>query len=376
MPKKGENIRRRKDGRWEGRYMKSRGADGRAVYGYVYAKSYAEVKTAKKEAETNAEHRREPEPTPFILTDYCQGWLESVRPRVRESTYSKYHRVYTKYIEGYFRRLATQRITDKLIADYTDYLLKQGGSQGRPLSPKTVGDILLVLRQLLLYCDKKGALRYKGHMKLPRQRQSRILVFAPHEQEVLEQRLLSEENSVYMGILLDLYTGLRIGELCALRWEDVDFINRNMRVSRTVSRIQDVNRSAGAKTKVVIEKPKTRHSTRIIPLSSFLFEYLQKYRKQGSDYILTGEPFLMEPRRLFGAYKRLLNQCDLQKYNFHALRHTFATRCIESGVDIKSLSEILGHADVQITLNRYVHPSLDTKRRELEKLPFPPILEQ
>ncbi len=178
-----------------------------------------------------------------------------------------------------------------------------------------------------------------------------------------------EDLSRYkLGIFISLYTGLRIGEICGLQWGDIHFDNGTLTVQRTVMRIQNTEPGSKNKTRLVICRPKTDCSNRTIPLPGFLLDILKAQRKAPDIYLTSGERTVQEPRCFYAAYKRLMKYAELEGYNYHTLRHTFATRCIEQDFDAKSLSEILGHSDVNITLKRYVHPSMDMKRKQMERL--------
>lgn len=167
------------------------------------------------------------------------------------------------------------------------------------------------------------------------------------------------------GIFLCLSTGLRLGEVCALKWEDIDIEQKILHVNRTVQRIE--SKDGFQKTALLETPPKSSFSNREIPISDSLLQILAHFRKTEQGYVLcTHKP--MEPRTYQNHFKRYLQTINAPSYNFHTLRHTFATNCIDNGMDIKSLSEILGHSDVQITLNRYVHPSMDTKRKYINAL--------
>ena len=173
-----------------------------------------------------------------------------------------------------------------------------------------------------------------------------------------------------MGILLCLYTGIRLGEVCALKWSDFDFQENFLKVRRTIQRIQNPEPEP-PKTKVIIDSPKSVKSIRDIPLPNNLSKDLRRYAQMssGNGFFLTGSPYYyIEPRTYQSRYKMYLQKGRIPYRNFHALRHTFATKCIELGVDIKSLSEILGHSSVTITLNRYVHSSMDLKQQQINKL--------
>ncbi len=185
-------------------------------------------------------------------------------------------------------------------------------------------------------------------------------VLSIDEQRILEKYLYSDINNYKMGILLALYTGMRVGELCALQWDDIK--ESTIIINKTVQRLKQ-----NGKTVLEITEPKTRTSNRKIPVPDFLTPTLNQYRSSGA--VLKnrkGKP--VEPRLMQLTFEKYVNDCGLPKTNFHALRHTFATRCVEAGFDIKSLSEILGHTDVKTTLNKYVHSSLAQKQKNMDLL--------
>ena len=164
-----------------------------------------------------------------------------------------------------------------------------------------------------------------------------------------------------------LFTGVRIGELCGLKWGEIDFKNGYAHIRRTVERIADLN-SPYRKTKVIISKPKTENAERIIPLPSCLMEYIHPFRNGDDKYILSGKHEPTELRAYYAKYKQFLIQSDIGNYTFHELRHTFATQCVDMGFDVKPLSEILGHSNVTTTMNLYVHPTLQMKKRQMDML--------
>ena len=192
-------------------------------------------------------------------------------------------------------------------------------------------------------------------------------VFTNSEQERLCEYLSLNLNHYNIGILLCLFTGIRIGELCALRWEDISISERTIYIHQTMQRIQRKNDDK--KTIIHISTPKSQCSIRTIPIPDNLIEMIIQFSTLQSGYFLTeNDSKFVEPRTLQNHFKKVLREIDITDKNFHSLRHTFATRCVELGFDVKSLSEILGHASVNITMNRYVHPSLELKRENMQRL--------
>lgn len=187
------------------------------------------------------------------------------------------------------------------------------------------------------------------------------------EQKALEHCLTENMSAEKLLIYITLYTGLRIGEACALRWEDISLDSRLIYVRQTVSRIWSF-RDGKKDSRLVVSSPKTKSSLRNIPICSRLYTILADFPNRKTQGYIIGDGAFTSPRTFEYRYKKILKEARLTPVHYHTLRHTFATRCIECGVDIKSLSEILGHANVAITLNTYVHSSMELKRIQLEKL--------
>jgi len=185
---------------------------------------------------------------------------------------------------------------------------------------------------------------------------------------VLETYIKMNMDFTKLGVLISLHTGMRIGEVCALSWDDIDLKAKVVHVRHTISRIRNEEPDS-TKYKLVIETPKTESSVRDIPLTPYLISALI-ILKSGtvSPYVISSDSTFVNPRTYEYRYKKILKDCNMQQFNYHVLRHTFATRCIEAGMDIKSLSELLGHADISFTMKKYVHPSLDLKRMHIEKM--------
>lgn len=367
MSKKGENIYKRKDGRWEARYIKSYRPDGTAWFGYCYAKSYREVKQKVMQQRTElaagilprTEHHRR------RFASYCDEWLQLNRNRVKESTLVKYTAMMEKHVKPQLGGCLVQSLSTVMLEQFSHELLTV-----HELSPKTVRDILTMLHAVLEYTAKQVGNMPSVEIIYPKARKNEMRVLTREEQERLTGYLLAEHDPCRFGVLLALMTGMRIGEVCALRWENFSPDYSELRVNATMQRLRDLDEQASGKTKIVISDPKSGRSARVIPLAERVASLCRRYANAPRDaFVLTGEKErYMEPRTLQNYLKRYTAACGLQGVHFHTLRHTFATRCVEVDFEIKSLSEILGHASVNITLERYVHSSMQLKRENMNKL--------
>lgn len=240
------------------------------------------------------------------------------------------------------------------------------------LSPKTVTDILTIVKSTMEYGKYKNLNVICNLSKLAvKKKDKEMRVLCQQEQEALVKVLLHEMDLYKFGVLLSLSTGIRVGELCALQWEDLSISNSTLKIRKTMQRIQETNVSASTKTKVIITEPKSQCSIRDIPLPSYITDIAQQFVNHPKTFILSGEKNkYVEPRTMQNRFKTYVKESGIEAANFHALRHTFATRCVEVGFELKSLSEVLGHANVNITLNRYVHSSFDLKHSNMNKLSF------
>lgn len=364
---KGENIFKRKDGRWEARYIKGRELSGKVKHGYCYGKTYREAKEKAEKCKA-ALANGHPLPTakaqnPFSV--YCAEWLDRKKDKVKESTYIKYTTVLEKHIIPNLGMCCPLGFTTELIDDFIKQLQFE-----EELSPKTVYDILVVLHSILKFTVSKGLVSLgMVQINYPKVGKKELRILSRDEQERFVSYLQADIDPCKFGILLALCTGLRIGELCALRWECVSAKDRTIRVMSTLQRLRDTSLSQGTRTRVVIGSPKSDRSARVIPLTDYTVRLCGYMRPQDTAaYVLTGAETFMEPRVLQYRLEKYTQACGLDGVHFHTLRHTFATRAVEVGFEIKSLSEILGHASVKITLDRYVHSSLELKRENMQKL--------
>ncbi|MCD7918770.1 MAG: site-specific integrase [Clostridiales bacterium] len=382
MGKRGENIRKRADGRWEARIIVGKPAGGKSKYKYVYGASYREVRQKKKTflVEGGAAPVQQPlPPLPpaheensqggVLFRDIAAEWLDTKQTTVKESTCVSYAMALEKHVLPALGNLPAGAIDRSVLEKFLAGKKSCGRLDGGALSHKSVADLRSIVMQVLRYAVKCGVIGAVPDCPATGSRQPEISVLTKQEQEKLEETAIREDTPFCMGVLLSLYGGLRIGEVCGLRWADFDLENGTVSINRTVSRIVNMGGQPAQKTKVVISAPKTSCSLRTIPLPEPVLQLLLRHRQPDEMYVATGTDKYMEPRVLLARYKRLLRRAGVSDHTYHTLRHTFATRCVECGVDIKSLSEIMGHSDVKITLQRYVHPSIDAKKRQIDKLP-------
>lgn len=369
MARRGENIFRRKDGRWEARVFEHR-ENGNKIYRSLYGKSYTEVKAKKEEYYGTVYQVATPAAKKLAtFAHLAECWLSAVRGTVKESSYTRYYRNVHSYLVPAIGKYAISGIDSALVGCMKDEMLSHGGKRGKGLSEKTVSDIFSTLKMILLHASEQGYSAMNiAFIHSPRRKKKEPTVIPKDKLELLEEALLNSDENICLGILLALHTGIRNGELCGLRWEDFNFRSSTVQIRRTVERITDLAPLSKSKTKVIISEPKTDTSRRDIPLPRALCRYLKEHCKEGGNYLLTGTDKPSEPHTLYIRYERFLKRNGFEQYTFHALRHTFATRGIESGFDTKSLSEILGHSDVTTTLRCYVHPSMEQKRKQMENM--------
>jgi len=375
MARTGENIYKRKDGRWEGRYIKLYDADGKPKYGYVYARTYSEAKQKLAEQRCHCSATNGVSHGANVkFDDVLTAWLQSTRAKVKESTFAKYSHIIDSHIRPALGQFPLCKISTQLVENFIQHQLLAGRLDGKGgLSPKTVTDTLTIIKESIGYAQDNGISVICNPQKLTvKKRDREMRVLAPLEEEALVRVLLDDMDNYKFGVMLSLYTGIRIGELCALQWENLCIPSATLKVRRTLQRIQDKSAEATSKTKIIITEPKSQCSIRDIPIPAFILDLARRFENSPKAFVLSGEKNrYIEPRRMQMRFKQYIRDSGIADANFHATRHTFATRCVEVGFDIKTLSEILGHANVNITLNRYVHSSFDLKCSNMSKLSLP-----
>ena len=287
-------------------------------------------------------------------------WCDAKRPIVRHSTMCAYLLTLQTHLLPRFS--AAKNITEKDVQQFVIDKCTSG------LARKTVRDIVAVLKSILKYGNKHGIFHFEEwEIEYPTQTENKLPpTLSLNHQRILMRHLLEQPTPQNIGVLLALCTGMRIGEICALKWEDVDFAQKIVTVKRTVGRIYNCELKS---TERILSSPKTRNSSREIPISKQLFLALKAVKKQSqSPYVVGTSQKSKEPRSYRDYFNRLLKRLNIPHLVFHGLRHTFATRCIESQCDYKTVSVILGHSNIATTLNLYVHPNLNQKKRCIERM--------
>ncbi len=360
MPKRGENIFKRKDGRYEARYVKERDSKGRVLkYGYVYDKSYRNVKIKREQIVKNYEaNKKKNDNLECDFKGSINNWLET-KLAIKDSSYTNYYSIINSQIVPFFKDIKLDSINENIAIKFIKCL------QDKKLSNKRIKDILLVLKQFLKHEN------INVNFEIPKVVRKKIVTLKEQEVEIIERKTFNSREIKDFAILLVLFSGIRIGELCALKWEDIDFERNVIHISKTVIRIKNKDCDGSkAKTKIIIDVPKTEKSIRDIPIHKFLIDKLKDLRKDADNYLLTGNSDYLTTQKYYFHYQKFLKKCEIENYNFHVLRHTFATRALLNGIDVKTLSEILGHSSVKITLDLYVHIKDEEKLNQINKIPM------
>lgn len=358
MSRRGENIYKRKDGRWEGRIWKEISIPGKRSYLSIYGKTYKETKEKMKIAKNCSCQGGKGLPK---LEEAASVWMNDKKACWKPTTCREYGYVLDKHIIPWLGGAKIGSIDQQTMEDFVSLLLKERNNE---LSANYLSYICSIVIRILLHMKKK----YGYAIAIPANpvaRSRKYQAILPGEQALfkLEEYLIANSGrNENLGILIALYTGIRIGELCALTWKDIDLAERVIYIRNNVQRVHGDDCGEN-KTHTVIQTPKTSDSIRLVPISPMLFPLLEKYQQEDSKHIISGtRNSWADPRTVQYQFQKTLKKCGLEHFNFHMLRHAFASRCIEKGFDIKSLSEILGHSDIRLTMELYVHSSVQQKK--------------
>lgn len=355
----GVNITLRKDGRYMGKFIVGYHDSGKAQYQYVYGMTYDEAE--RKVAIGMEVASRYLSGRYITVGKVYEEWLNAVVNRVKESTFANYKAKFEKHILPEFADIPCANLSAGRINKFINKKLAEG------LSASYVRDIFTVFKSMLKYAQEEYGFRLSlKNVVLPKVEKKQIKKISDIEQKRLISYLRENMSLAAFGILISLFMGLRIGELCGLKWSDVDFQNKILHIKRTVQRISSDNGSR--KTKVIISTPKSETSFRSVAIPDFLMDYFEKFQSEDDFFILSCSDKVIEPRTMQYRYKKMLRSAEIENHNFHKLRHTFATNCAEKGFDVKTLSVVLGHSSVNITLNRYIHPDRSYERKLMNSM--------
>lgn len=306
----------------------------------------------------------------MLFGEVAEMWLSEKRAYIKESTYAYYHFEMQNYIIPALGSMQVVDVTEECLQNMVLHWQRKGMKNGHPLKKSTVQNLVMLIKQVLKFAAKKKLIEecaLEIHFAPQGDKKNKMQVFSKAEQYRLIQAILNELDYRTFGILLCINSGLRIGELCALKWSDIDVENKIIHITKTLQRVYA--RDTLPKTQIIITTPKTATSVREVPLSDKVCEVIgQLPNRCKAGYVLSNCERYIEPRTFRRFYTRFLREHDIDELHFHCLRHTFATQCIENGADYKSVSEILGHTTINTTLNMYVHPPMERKRECVDML--------
>lgn len=351
------NVYQRKDGRYEGRVTVGR-IEGKRQYKAFFGRTADEVMRRMSDFRTNSLSTAT---VGMTFAAVYNEWISSISYRVKESTLANYALKADKHLLPVY---GDENITDIEQCDIYQFIKNK---QDSGLSNRYISDILVLMKSVFKYAAR--IYRIFNPMEglvMPKKQKAEIRLLTRAEEQRLMQIVMGNQNLTTLGIALAKLTGLRIGELCALQWCDIDLEKRILTVRKTLQRIQV--KGGKKKTKLVITEPKSETSKRTIPIPECILEFLRKFQGEPGQYVLSGTDKPIEPRTMQYRFATLLKNGNLPSVHFHALRHMFASTCVKLGFDIKTLSEILGHSGVEITLNRYVHSSFEQKTEYMNRL--------
>ena len=300
--------------------------------------------------------------------EWLDIWMEKERFFIKESTYATYTNIIENHLKPVLGKKKINNITNEDLQNFI--ILKLSTSKKnleKGLALKTVKDMTVLIKNTLKTATQNKLISFQNFQcKFPSSfSKSHLKTFSVEEQKILFKYLINNQNSKNLGILLCLQTGLRLGEICGLQWQDINLEKSTLTIRRTLQNIyiKEKNKSY---SKTIISTPKTKTSNRIIPLNIDFINLIKPFQQNKNNYFITNSTNYLKPHCYRYYYQKLLHFLNLPKLRFHSLRHTFATQAVELGIDCKIISEILGHANMNTTLNLYVHPKTEYKRKCLD----------
>ncbi|MCH5286591.1 MAG: site-specific integrase [Christensenellaceae bacterium] len=367
MARQGENIYRRSDGRYEGRYVIGKLDNGRTRFGYVYGRQYSAVRKLllKKKAEYLLHSDLPVNAARHTLNEWLSFWMESeLRGSIKPSSYQIYQNYYKRHLRPVIGHLRLEQLTPAVIYGYIGTLAASG------LSVSMQRGIYRLLTASIRSAVDQGVLSRNpcARIKIQRDARPEQRVLTRAEQQKVRAAVRSEKD---VPVLIGLYTGMRLGEICALKWSDINWAGGTITICRTVQRIARPRyESNQPRTELTISSPKSVRSNRVLPIPPFLMERLRLMMSvsPASEYIFGKTACAADPRNIQRHFHRMMAQLEITGAHFHTLRHSFATRLLELGVDVQTVSVLLGHSSAKITLEFYTHSLFDQQRAAMNKL--------
>lgn len=354
-----KGVYKRKDGRYESRVYIGKDKNGKRKYRSFYGKTADEAQLKLKFSQQNYE--REFSVTEMTIRELFNEWLYIISSRVKESTLANYRMKAEKHIIPAFGDVQCCFLQTKEIYSFIESMLKS------KLSARYVSDIVVLFKSAFKYASREyGIKNVFDSIILPKCKKPEIKLLNEEQQIKLKNNIAQTNTLTSLGIGISFYMGLRIGELCALKWSDINFEKRTLTVTKTIQRVQCKNKKS--KTRLITAEPKSTSSIREIPIPECIFPVLEHFKSNSDFYVLSGKSSPLEPRTMQYRFVKFLKNANLPLIHFHTLRHMFATNCVVLGFDVKTLSEILGHSSIEITLNRYVHSDIERKRNCMDLL--------
>lgn len=368
MARRGENIYLRKDGRYEGRYIKGRKENGQVIQGYIYGRQYSEVKRKMLVLKARNMQAFKMNPTfaksDILFAEWAYYWLDVLsKPYIKISTLTNYSRMMKKHLIPALGDIEVQALDMPVIQMFMDSLNKK-------LSVSTVHSIFRLLNSILKEAVSRQILMINPCqlVRKPKFQQKPPRVLSLNEQKKIEKKAIETGHLEY---LLCLYTGIRLGELCALRWGNIDFEEGLLSVRETIQRIPA--QDGDTKTALHFDIPKTATSMRDIPMPYFISDILYQRKKEQKareeDFMFSKtKGRCMDPRTVQIQFGRMMNELKISGVHIHTLRHTYATRCLEKNIGVETLCELLGHSSPQVTLKCYAHVTMENKKESVNRL--------
>ncbi|MGM0175363.1 tyrosine-type recombinase/integrase [Enterococcus sp. DIV0800] len=364
MSRRGENIYKRKDGRWEGRYPIGNKIDGKIRYRSIYGKTYQEVKIKLYPLKIESASKMLSKgkcATPFYKWAFY--WLDSIKGDIKPSTYASYRYKLEHYIFPYIGEIALNQLEYDTLRSLVEEWKKK-------YKPSSIHVYFQLLKGCLAAAVKKSLVTLNPcrEIILPKRKKSKIHALKKQEQKKLENAARTVSGQKGLPLLISLQAGLRIGEIAGLKWENIDFDNKTITVEQTYQRIS-IFKKRDKKTSLVYQEAKTEASKRVVPMTNELFLKLKEKRKNSQyEFVFTSGSRPCEPRLLTYHFQNIVKKAGLFSIHFHQLRHTFATRCLEKNHDIASISRLLGHASTRMTLDVYTDSLMEQRKAVIHSL--------